>query len=64
MTLSLSCPGLGLGSDIVASFYTCFTLSLLIIVVILVLLVWRIGLGVTGLELVLCDADSSRLCLV
>jgi hypothetical protein len=32
--LSLACPGLGLGSDIVTSFYTCVTLSLSIIVVI------------------------------
>jgi hypothetical protein len=27
--LSLACPSLGLGSDIVQSFYTCLTLSLL-----------------------------------
>jgi hypothetical protein len=32
--LSHACPGLGLGSDIVTSFYTCVTLSLSIIVVI------------------------------
>jgi hypothetical protein len=32
--LSLACPGLGLGSDIVTSFYTCVTLSLSIVVII------------------------------
>jgi hypothetical protein len=32
--LSLTCPGLGLGSDYVTSFYTCVTLSLSIVVVI------------------------------
>jgi hypothetical protein len=30
----------------------------------LILLVWRIGFGVTGMELVRCDVDSSRLCSV
>jgi hypothetical protein len=32
--------------------YACVTLSLPIIVVILILLVWRIGFGVTGMELI------------
>jgi hypothetical protein len=30
----------------------------------LILLVWRIGFGLTGMELVQCDADNSRLCPV
>jgi hypothetical protein len=30
----------------------------------LILLVWRIGFGVKGLEFVQCDVDGSRLCLV
>jgi hypothetical protein len=47
--LSLACPGLGLGSDIVISFMLvspCYCYGYLI------LLVWRIGFGVTGIELV------------
>jgi hypothetical protein len=47
--LSIACPCLGLGSDIVMSFmlvspYYCYGY--------LILLVWRIGFGVTGMELV------------
>jgi hypothetical protein len=46
--LSLACPGLGFGSDYCSSFalvspYQCYDY--------LILLVWRIGFGVTGLEL-------------
>jgi hypothetical protein len=59
--LSLACPDLCLGSDIVQSFYTCVTLSLL----------WLFDpisvknrIWVTRLELVRCDADGSRLCPV
>jgi hypothetical protein len=47
--LSLACHSLGLGSDIVTSFMlvsACYYYSYLI------LLVWRIGFGVTGMELV------------
>jgi hypothetical protein len=47
--LSLACPGLGLGSDIVTSFMHvshCYCYGYLI------LLVWRIRFGVTGMELV------------
>jgi hypothetical protein len=58
--LSLACSGLGSGSDYVTLFYTYVTLSLWL----LILLVWRIGFGVIGLELVWCDANSSRLCPV
>jgi hypothetical protein len=42
-------------------YYLCHPVS---VMVISVLLVWRIGFGVTGMELVRCDADSSRLCPV
>jgi hypothetical protein len=48
----------GLGSCIS---YTCVTLLLLYS---LILLVWRIGFGVTGLELRSVDSDSSGLCPV
>jgi len=41
--------------------YTCVTLLLLYS---LILLVWRIGFGVTGLELRSVDSDSSGLCPV
>jgi hypothetical protein len=47
--LSLACPGLGLGSDIVTSFMLvspCYCYGYLI------LLVWRIVIGVTRMELV------------
>jgi hypothetical protein len=47
--LSLACPGLCLDSDYV---YQLCLFHPIIIMVILILLVWRIGFGVTGLELV------------
>jgi hypothetical protein len=47
--LSLACPGLGLGSDYVHQLCLCHSI---ILMVILILLVWRIGFGVTGLEVV------------
>jgi hypothetical protein len=47
--LSLACPGLGLGSCYVHQLCLCHPI---IMMVILILLVWRIGFGVTGLELV------------
>jgi hypothetical protein len=46
---SLACPGLCLGSDYVHQLCLC---HLIIVMVILILLVWRIGFGVKGLELV------------
>jgi hypothetical protein len=69
--LSLTCPGLGLGSDIVTSFMLvspCYCYGYLI------LLVWRIGFGVTGMEpvgvmltvqgFVRCDAGSLWLVII
>jgi hypothetical protein len=56
--LSLACPGLGLGSDIVTSF---MLVSPCYCYVYLILLGWRIGFGVTGLELRSVDSDSSGL---
>jgi hypothetical protein len=44
--LSLACPGLDLGSVILHYFVT-----LVAVIVMLILLVWRIGFGVTGMEL-------------
>jgi hypothetical protein len=44
--LSLACPGLDLGSVMLHYFVT-----LVIVMVMLILLVWRIGFGVTGMEL-------------
>jgi hypothetical protein len=46
---SLACPGLGSGSGYVHQLCLCHPV---IIMVILILLVWRIGFGVTLLELV------------
>jgi hypothetical protein len=46
--LSLACPGLGLGSCYVHHLCLCHPIM---VIVTLILLVWRIGLGVTGLEL-------------
>jgi hypothetical protein len=51
----------GLGSDIITSVMLvspcyCYVSS--------ILLVWRIGFGVTGLKLRLLDSDSSGLCPV
>jgi hypothetical protein len=48
--LSLARPGLGLGSCYVSS--SCLCLPPVVIMVFLILLVWRIGFGVTGMELV------------
>jgi hypothetical protein len=69
--LSLACPGLGLGSCYVTSSCLC---PPVIIMVILILLVWRIGFGVTGMELVgvmptvqgfvRCDAGSLWLVII
>jgi hypothetical protein len=47
--LRLACPGLGLGSGFVHQLCLCHPV---ILMVILILLVWRIGFGVAGLELV------------
>jgi hypothetical protein len=44
--LSLACPGLDLGSVMLHYFVT-----LVDVMVMLILLVWRIGFGVTGMEL-------------
>jgi hypothetical protein len=44
--LSLACPGLDLGSVVLHYFVTLVT-----VMVMLILLVWRIGFGVTGMEL-------------
>jgi hypothetical protein len=69
--LSIACPGLDLGSDIVMSLMLvspsyCYGY--------LILLVWRIGFGVTGMELVgvmlmvqgfvRCDAGSLWLVII
>jgi hypothetical protein len=47
--LSLACPGLDLDSCYVTLYYLCHPCT---VMVMLILLVWRIGFGVTGLELV------------
>jgi hypothetical protein len=44
--LSLACPGMDLGSVMLHYFVT-----LVAVMVMLILLVWRIGFGVTGMEL-------------
>jgi hypothetical protein len=44
--LSLACPGLGLGSHYVLQLHFCHPA---VIMVILILLVWGIGYGLTGL---------------
>jgi hypothetical protein len=46
--LSVACPGLGLGSGYVHQLCICHPV---IMMAILILLVWRIGFGVTELEL-------------
>jgi hypothetical protein len=61
--LSIACPGLDLGSVTLHYFVT-----LVAVMVMLILLVWRIGFGVTGMEFVglmptvqgfvWCDAGS------
>jgi hypothetical protein len=63
--LSIACPGKGLGSYIITSF---ILVSLCLCYGYLILLVWRIGFGVTGMKLVSvmptvqgfirCDAGS------
>jgi hypothetical protein len=70
--ISLACPGMGLGSCYVSSSFLCH--PPVIIMVILILLVWRIGFGVTGMELVgamptvqgfvRCDAGSLWLVII
>jgi hypothetical protein len=67
--LSLACPGLDLGSVMLHYFVT-----LVVVMVMLILLVWRIGFGVTGMELVgvmptvqgfvRCDAGSLWLAIM
>jgi hypothetical protein len=67
--LSLACPGLDLGSVMLHYFVT-----LIAVMVMLILLVWRIGFGVTGMELVgvmpivqgfvRCDAGSMWLVIM
>jgi hypothetical protein len=61
--LSLACPGLDLGSVMLH-----YSVTLVTVMVMLILLVWRIGFGVTGMEFVglmptvqgfvRCDAGS------
>jgi hypothetical protein len=46
--LSLTCPGLDLGSVILH----CYLVTLVTVMVMLILLVCRIGFGVTGIELI------------
>jgi hypothetical protein len=63
--LCLACPGLDLGSCYVTSYYLCHPCYCMVM---LILLVWRIGFGVTGMEFVgvmlmvqgfvRCDAGS------
>jgi hypothetical protein len=69
--LSLACPGLDLGSCYVTSYYLCHPYT---VMVMLILLVWRIEFGVTGMELVgvmpmvqgfiRCDARSLWLVII
>jgi hypothetical protein len=59
--LSLACPGLGLGSYYVHQLCLCHPI---IMMVILILLVWRIGFEVTGLELVSVILVVQGYCLV
>jgi hypothetical protein len=69
--LSLACPVLGLGSCYVSSSCLCHPLSLLWFFIVLV---WRIGFGVTGMKLVgampmvqgfvWCDAGSLWLVII
>jgi hypothetical protein len=46
--LSLACPGLNMGCVILH----CYFVTLVAVMVMLILIVWRIGFGVTGMELV------------
>jgi hypothetical protein len=57
--LSLVCPSLGLGSDYGCIVYVYVTL--VIFIVILILLVWRIGFGVTGSGTCRYEAGGWRL---
>jgi hypothetical protein len=59
--LSLACPGLGLGSGYVHQLCLCHPI---IVMVILILLLWRIGFGVTGMELVSVMPAVQGFCLV
>jgi hypothetical protein len=68
--LSLACPGLDLGSVILH----CYVVTLVAVMVMLILLVWRIGFAVMGMELVgvmpmvrgfvRCDAGSLWLVII
>jgi hypothetical protein len=60
--LSLAYPSLGLGSDYGYIIYAYVTP--IIVMVILILLVWRIGFGVTGLELIGVMSMVQGFCLV
>jgi hypothetical protein len=59
--LSLACPGLGLGSCFVHQLCLCHPVM---VMVILILLVWRIGFGVMGLELAGVMPTVQGYCLV
>jgi hypothetical protein len=59
--LSLACPGPGLGSCYVHQLCLCHPI---IMMVTLILLVWRIGFDVTGLELVGVMSMVQGYCLV
>jgi hypothetical protein len=59
--LSLACPCLGLDSGYVHQLCLCHPV---IVIDILILLVWRIGFGVTGLELVGVMLVDQGCCLV
>jgi hypothetical protein len=68
--LSLACPGLDLASVILH----CYFVTLVAVMVMLILLVWRIGFGVLGMKLVgvmptvqgflRCDAGSLWLVII
>jgi hypothetical protein len=57
--LGLTSPGLGLGSDY--GYIICAYVTRVIIMVILILLVWRIGFGMTGSGTCRGDTGGSRL---
>jgi hypothetical protein len=69
--LNHACPGLDLGSYYVTSYYY---VTLVNVMVMLILLVWKIGFGVMGMEhvgvmpmvqgFVWCDAGSPRLVII
>jgi hypothetical protein len=68
--LSLACPGLDLGSVMLHHYF----LTLVAVMVTLILFVWKIGFGVTGMEFVgviptiqgfvRCDAGSLRIVII